>query len=202
MLVPIEDVTPTGDLDVAEAGRWVALGKLLVPDGGLRAWEAAVVNGTTGGFGSAEVAVAPRIGAARLVATGRNGRACGPGPPPRPASAAHPDDRRRGRRPCLNGKLADGPVDCVFNLLPHMESVSRVRVPVVALRPGGSAVLMGVRRSGGADLGLPYKWLMRNDITVRPASGYTRATPRGPDGADGSRRADRPGEVRRDRVRS
>jgi alcohol dehydrogenase len=80
MLVPTENVTGIGEIDAADAGRWCALSSLLVPYGGLlagdlRAGETLVVNGATGGFGSAGVAVALAMGAGRIVATGRNGRA-------------------------------------------------------------------------------------------------------------------------------
>ncbi len=54
-----------------------ALGRLLVPYGGLlagdlKAGETLVVNGATGGFGGAGVAVALAMGAGRVVAAGRN----------------------------------------------------------------------------------------------------------------------------------
>ena len=77
MLTPTENVTPIGDIDAADAGRWTALGRLLVPFGGLlagdlQAGETLVVNGATGGFGGAGVAVALAMGAGTVVATGRN----------------------------------------------------------------------------------------------------------------------------------
>ena len=67
MLVPTENATRIGDIDPAEAGRWTALGRLLVPFGGLiagdlKAGETLVVNGATGGFGGAGVAVGSRCG--------------------------------------------------------------------------------------------------------------------------------------------
>jgi len=37
MLVPTENVTPIGDIEAADAGRWCGLGSLLVPYGGLLA---------------------------------------------------------------------------------------------------------------------------------------------------------------------
>jgi alcohol dehydrogenase len=77
MLVPTENATLIGDIDLAEAGRWTALGRLLVPFGGLlagdlKAGETLVVNGATGGFGGAGVAVALAMGAGKVVAAGRN----------------------------------------------------------------------------------------------------------------------------------
>ncbi len=86
-----------------------------------------------------------------------------------PMTGVEADDRRR------IGELAGGPIDCVLDLLPRMASGSQVRAAALAVRPGGRVVLMGgVGRSGGADLELPYPWLMRNDITVRGKYMYPR----------------------------
>src|ERR1700761_4758331 len=77
MRLPTENAIAIGDLDKADAPRWCALGTLLVPYGGflaagLQPGETVVVNGATGGFGSAAVAVALGMGAAGVIATGRN----------------------------------------------------------------------------------------------------------------------------------
>jgi alcohol dehydrogenase len=180
-LVPTENVTPIGDIDPADAGRWCALGHLLVPYGGLLAigllaGETLVVNGATGGFGSAAVAAGLAMGAARVVATGRNQRALdelarrlGPRVHPVPMTGDEADDRDR------ISAAAEGPVDCVLDLLPRMASVSQVLAAVRAVRPGGRVVLMGgVGRTDGAELTLPYNWLMHNNITVRGQWMYPR----------------------------
>jgi alcohol dehydrogenase len=181
MLLPTENVTPIGQIDAADAGRWCALSSLLVPFGGLlaidlRAGETLVVNGATGGFGSAGVAVALAMGAARVVATGRNGRALddlvrrfGARVQPAQMTGVEADDRRRII------ELAGGPIDCVLDLLPREANASQVLAAVLAVRPGGRVVLMGgVGRQGGTDLALPYPWLMRNDITIRGKWMYAR----------------------------
>jgi len=181
MLVPTENVTPIGDIDAEDAGRWCALSSLLVPYGGLlagdlRAGETLVVNGATGGFGSAGIAVALAMGAGKVVATGRNTRALDDlvhrfGSRVRPAqmSGVEADDRRR------IVELAGGPIDCVLDLLPREATGAQVRAAALAVRPGGRVVLMGgVGRQGGTDLELPYPWLMRNDITVRGKYMYPR----------------------------
>ena len=72
MRVPIENVHPLGDTTVDDTARWCAMGALLVPFGGLlaaglAAGETVVVNGATGNFGSAAVAVALGMGAGRVV---------------------------------------------------------------------------------------------------------------------------------------
>ena len=181
MRLPTENVTPIDDIEVADAGRWCALSRLLVPYGGLRAGdlhagETLVLNGATGGFGSAGVAVALAMGAGRVVATGRNGRALDDlvrrfGPRVRPArmTGVEADDRR------LIIELASGPIDLVLDLLPPQATASQVLAALLAVRPGGRIVLMGgVGGAGGAGLELPYNWLMRNDITLRGKWMYPR----------------------------
>ncbi|MDR3497892.1 MAG: zinc-binding alcohol dehydrogenase family protein [Parvibaculum sp.] len=174
MLAPMENVSRIGAIEAADAGRWCVLGMYLVPYGGLlavdlRAGETVVVNGATGGFGSAGVAVALAMGAGCVVATGRNEAAL--------ADLARRFDKRL-RVAAMSGdedadrqrimETAAGPIDCVLDLLPPMATPAQVRAAVLAVRPGGRVVLMGgVGMAGGGDLALPYAWMMRNNITVR-----------------------------------
>src|SRR6201996_8412531 len=77
MMIPTENAIPLGPMDESDAGRWCALDLLLVPYGGLtavglHAGETVLVSGATGNYGSAGVAVALAMGAARVVAPGRN----------------------------------------------------------------------------------------------------------------------------------
>jgi alcohol dehydrogenase len=181
MRVPLENAVPIGTIDAAEAGHWCALLMLMVPYGGLLAGEVqpgetVVVNGATGGFGSAGIAVALGMGAARIIATGRN------------RSALAMLARRYGARvvpvAMTGDEAADraaitaaGPPDCVLDLLPPMAAPSQVHAAALAVRPGGRVVLMG----GLADkeVALPYGWLMRNNITLRGQWMYPRdAVPR------------------------
>jgi alcohol dehydrogenase len=63
---------------------------------------------------------------------------------------------------------AEGPIDMVIDLLPPSAPGSAVRAAAMTVREFGRVVLMGgVGMLGGADLALPYPWLMRNSITVR-----------------------------------
>ncbi|SEF20287.1 alcohol dehydrogenase [Amycolatopsis pretoriensis] len=172
VLVPTENAIPLGPIDPADAGRWTALALCLVPYGGLlaaglRPGETVLVSGATGNFGSAGVAVALAMGAACVVAPGRD-------------EAALADlDRRFGSRVRTvrltgeddTGRLRDaapGPVDVVLDLLPPSASTAPVRAAAMAVRERGRVVLMGgVGMLGGEDLALPYPWLMRNSVTVR-----------------------------------
>jgi alcohol dehydrogenase len=168
--VPTESVSLIGAIDPADAGRWCGLGTLMVPYGGLLAGrllagETLLVNGATGSFGSAGVAVGVAMGAARVVATGRNEKSLASlerrfGDRLRTVrmSGNEEEDRRQMRQ------AAGGPIDCVLDLLPPIASASWVRAAVLAVRPYGRAILMG---GLGTDVQLPYSWLMRNCIEVR-----------------------------------
>jgi alcohol dehydrogenase len=168
--LPTENAIAIGALDASDAPRWCALGMLLVPYGGflasdLKAGETVLVNGATGGFGSAGVAVALAMGAASVIATGRNGqvlddlaRRFGSRIRCVQMSGREEDDRQR----ILTAAL--GPIDVVLDLLPPAAAPSQVRAAVLAVRPYGRVVLMG---GVGSDVGLPYSWLMRHCITVR-----------------------------------
>lgn len=172
--VPMENARPLGPLSLAEATQWIAMGRLLVPYGGLlasdlRAGEILVVNGATGPFGSAGVMVGLALGARAVIATGRNentlaelSRRLGP----RVITVAMRGDEEADRARII--AAAPGPIDCVLDLLPPAASSAQVRTALLAVRPGGRVVLMGgVGMQGGEPLALPYPWLMRNNITLR-----------------------------------
>jgi alcohol dehydrogenase len=172
--VPTENAVPIGSIEETDAARWCALGTLLVPYGGflaaeLRAGEIVLVNGATGSFGSAAVAVALGMGASCVVATGRNEQAL---------AALTRRFAGRVRTVPMRGDEADdrarilqatpGPIDCVLDILPPAASAVQVRTAIMAVRPYGRVVLMGgVGMAGGGGLDLPYSWMMRNCITVR-----------------------------------
>jgi alcohol dehydrogenase len=174
MRLPTENAVPIGDIDEKDAARWCALGTLLVPYGGflaaqLQAGEIVLVNGATGSFGSAAVAVALGMGASCVIATGRNEQALNDltrrfGARVRTVSmrGQEADDRARILQ------AAGGPIDCVLDILPPAANAVQVRTAVMAVRPYGRVVLMGgVGMAGGAGLDLPYPWMMRNCISLR-----------------------------------
>jgi alcohol dehydrogenase len=174
MLVPTENVFPLGPIDEADAVRWCVLSLFLVPYGGLLAidlkpGETLLVSGATGNFGSAGVAVALAMGAACVVAPGRN------------EAMLRSLERRFGARVRtvkLSGDEAEdiarmkaaapGPIDAVLDLLPPEAPASAVRAAAMTVREYGRVALMGgVGMLGGEDLALPYPWHMRNNVTVR-----------------------------------
>ncbi|MGV7216698.1 zinc-binding dehydrogenase [Bradyrhizobium sp. UFLA05-112] len=172
MRVPTENVKRLGAITSAEAAQWCAIGTMLVPYGGflaakLQPGETVLVSGATGNFGSAAVAVALAMGAASVVAPGRNEtiladlvRRFGPRVRPLKLSGNESDDREQMKR-------AAGPIDCVFDIMPPSVSPTVVRAAIMAVRAYGRVVLMGgVGMAGGPGLELPYPWIMRNCITI------------------------------------
>lgn len=181
MRVPTENAVPLGDVDVADAPRWAALGVLLVPYGGLlaanlQAGETVLVSGATGNFGSAGVSIALAMGAASVVCPGRNETVLADlvarfGNRVRPVVLTGDGDVDRS---AMQAAAVD-PVDVVLDLLPPRAGAEVVRAAAMTVRPYGRVVLMGgVGMLGGDDLALPYPWLMRNSVTVRGQWMYPR----------------------------
>jgi NADPH:quinone reductase-like Zn-dependent oxidoreductase len=173
MRLPTENVKRLGAIDETDAAAWSALGTLLVPYGGflaarLEPGETVLVSGATGNFGSAAVAVALGMGAARVVAPGRNEtvladlkRRFGERVITVRLSGNEADDREQMKR------AAPGGIDCVMDILPPSAPTTAVRAAIMAVRPYGRVVLMGgVGMLGGAGLDLPYPWIMRSCITI------------------------------------
>ncbi|WP_279356183.1 zinc-binding alcohol dehydrogenase family protein [Methylobacterium indicum] len=172
--VPTENAIPIGPIAETEAARWCAINTLLIPYGGLlaanlQAGETLLVSGATGNFGSATVAVALAMGAACIVTPGRNEAVLADlarrfGSRVRPVMLTGNEEVDRVRMM----EAAQGPIDCVLDILPPSVRTQVVRAAVMSVRPYGRVILMGgVGMLGGDDLALPYPWIMRNDITVR-----------------------------------
>jgi alcohol dehydrogenase len=173
MRVPTENAIPIGAIDEADAASWCAMGTCLVPYGGflaasLQAGETVLVSGATGNFGSSAVAVALAMGAACVVAPGRNEQVLGDlarrfGPRVRTVILGGNEQQDRERMQ----QAAPGPIDCVLDIMPPSVSATTVRAALMTVRPYGRVVLMGgVGMLGGAGLELPYPWIMRNCITI------------------------------------
>ena len=173
MRAPTENAIRIGAIDEADAASWCAMGTCLVPYGGflaakLQAGETVLVSGATGNFGSVAVAVALAMGAACVVAPGRNekvltdlARRFGQRVRTVKLSGHEEEDRERMQQ------AAPGPIDCVLDILPPSVSATTVRAALMTVRPYGRVVLMGgVGMLGGAGLELPYPWIMRNCITI------------------------------------
>lgn len=180
VLIPMENAVRIGPLTDGQAARWCWLNTLLVPYGGLLAaglqpGETVLISGATGHFGSAGIAVALAMGAACVIAPGRNqatlddlDRRFGPRVRAVPLTGQEEEDRDRMRR------AAPGPIDRVLDLLPPISDSTPARAAAMTVRPHGVVVLMG---GIGTDLHLPYRHLMRNCITVRGQWMYPRDAP-------------------------
>ncbi|GCE09588.1 quinone oxidoreductase family protein [Dictyobacter aurantiacus] len=170
MLLPMENAYSLEQLRSFDPAKLAWINTMLVPYGGLLAadlqpGQTILVNGATGHFGSAGIAVALAMGAARVIAPGRNEQMLNTlvstfGPRVRPVliSEQEEDLSKRFR------ETADGPIDCLLDILGPMRSTTLTRSGIMALRPGGTAVLMG-----GIDMPveIPYKYMMRNNLVVR-----------------------------------
>jgi alcohol dehydrogenase len=180
ILVPMENTVPTGPIAGPDAARWCWLNTLLVPYGGLLAaglqpGETLLISGATGHFGSAGVAVALAMGAACVIAPGRNtgtlaslASRFGSRVRTVPLTGQEDEDRERMRQ------AAGGPIDRVLDLLPPIPDSTPARAAAMTVRPHGTVALMG---GIGADLHLPYRHLMRNCITIRGQWMYPRDAP-------------------------
>src|SRR6202048_5213036 len=76
-LMPVEAITPAEGLDHIDAAQLVAIGRCIIPYGGLlrgrlAAGETLVVNGATGAYGTAAGLLGVAMGAGRVSAAGRN----------------------------------------------------------------------------------------------------------------------------------
>ncbi|MER7192913.1 alcohol dehydrogenase catalytic domain-containing protein [Streptomyces flaveolus] len=182
MRVPTENVYRLPAHAEHDPARWSSLGVYTIPyggllAGGLEAGETLLVSGATGNLGSAAVAVALAMGAGRVVTPGRN------------RAALDLLTERFGARVCpveLTGDedadrtamsaAAEGPIDMVIDLLPPAAPSSVTRAAAMTVREYGRVVLMGgVGMLGGAELALPYPWIMRNSVTVRGQWMYPRS---------------------------
>ena len=183
MLLPTENAIPLGEIADDAAGAWCKLGSFLVPYGGLRAanlqaGETVLINGATGNFGSAGVAVALAMGARCVIATGRNEatlRALADRFGARLRTVSISGDEEVDRRAM---QAAAGPIDCVLDILPPAAAPSQARAAIMAVRPYGRVVLMGgIGMQGGGELEIPYVWIMRNCVNIIGQWMYERDAP-------------------------
>ncbi|MER8056510.1 MULTISPECIES: zinc-binding alcohol dehydrogenase family protein [unclassified Streptomyces] len=174
MRVPTENVHPLPPEARDDPARWSSLVVYAIPYGGLlaaglQAGETVLVSGSTGNLGSAAVAMALALGAGRVVAPGRDRDALGLlsdrfGRRVRTVGLTGDEDTDRAAMTTAAG----GPIDVVIDLLPPAAPSAVTRAAAMTVREYGRVVLMGgVGMLGGADLALPYPWLMRNSVTVR-----------------------------------
>ncbi|MEX3923629.1 zinc-binding dehydrogenase [Paraburkholderia sp. BR10936] len=163
---PASTVFPLDGLEHVPSAQLAALGKLVVPFGGLRrgrlaAGETVVVNGAAGAFGSAAVLDALALGAGRVVALGRR------------AAALAPLAKLGGGRVvtvALSGEMArdveairaaaNGGADLAFDMVGHATDPGATLAALRSLRRNGRMVLMG---SMEVDLPIKYGEMLINN---------------------------------------
>ncbi len=170
VLVPLENAIVLDHMDSIDPVQLTWLSTSLVPYGGwlaanIQPGQVVMVNGATGHFGSAGVAVAIAMGMERVVALGRNQELLDTlvnkfGERVRPVQLSEDGTINRKRI----AQAAGGPVDCMLDLLGPIPDGEPTRQAIMAVRPGGTAVLMG---GVDADLAIPYRYIMHNNITIR-----------------------------------
>ncbi|WP_223216743.1 zinc-binding dehydrogenase [Paraburkholderia phenoliruptrix] len=176
-LAPVDAVTPLTGLDAFDSAQLCALSRFVVPFGGLlrgrlAAGESIVVSGASGAYGTAAVLLALAMGAARVVAAGRNRAALD-------ALAQAGGDRVRCVALC--GKIDDdarairaaagGAPDLAFDMLGNAADPNATLAALNSLRRGGRLVLMG---SMTVDLPIPYTQVMLNDWEILGQFMYPR----------------------------
>ncbi|WP_322061976.1 zinc-binding dehydrogenase [Paraburkholderia sp. J63] len=164
--LPASTVFPLDGLDDAPSAQLAALGKLVVPFGGLRrgrlaAGETVVVNGAAGAFGSAAVLDALALGASRVVAVGRRAAALAPlaelggG---RVATVTLSGDSARDSEAIR--AAAGGGADLAFDMVGHATDPNATLAALRSLRRNGRMVLMG---SMEVDLPIAYREMLINN---------------------------------------
>jgi alcohol dehydrogenase len=181
-LAPLATVTPADGLDHVDAAQLAVVNRFIVPFGGLlrgrlAAGETLVVNGATGAYGTAAVLLGIAMGAARVVAAGRNQAAL---------DALAQAGGARVAPVRLTGDVATdaaalrdaagGGAQIAFDMVGQAGDANATLAALNSLRRGGRLVLMG---SMTTPLPLSYSDLMRNNWEIigqfmYPAGAYLR----------------------------
>ncbi len=180
VLVPLENAIVLDHMDSLDPLQLIWLNTLLVPYGGwlaanVQPGQVVMVNGATGHFGSAGVAVALAMGVERVIAPGRN--------QDRLAALVqhfgarvHPvllsDNETLNKQHIA--EAAAGPIDCMLDLLSPIRDGAPTRHRIMDVRPGGTVVLMG---GVDAEIAIPYRYVMHNSLTIRGQYMYPRHAP-------------------------
>jgi alcohol dehydrogenase len=168
-LMPVEVITPAEGLDHIGAAQLAALSRCIIPFGGLlrgrlAAGETLVVTGATGAYGTAAVLLGVAMGAARVIAVGRN------------AMALEAVARAGGSRVStvtLTGDVtkdagalraaSGGGAHIAFDMVGQAQDPKATLAALHSLRRGGRLVLMG---SMTTELPIPYTTVMLNSWEI------------------------------------
>lgn len=181
-LVPVEAVTPADGLEHIDAAQLAAVTRCIIPFGGLlrgrlAAGETLVITGATGAYGTAAVLLAVAMGAARVVAAGRNQAALDAVAKvggPRIVTVVLKGDSAADATALR--AAAGGGVHMAFDMVGNAADPNATLAALNSLRRGGRLVLMGSMTTA---LPVPYTMMMLNGWEILgqfmyPASAYRR----------------------------
>jgi alcohol dehydrogenase len=180
-LVPVEAATPLDGLDERDAAELAALSRFVIPFGGLlkgrlTAGETLVVTGATGAYGTAAVQLGVALGAAKVIAAGRDEEAL--------AAVARAGGSRvtpvklTGTAEADAGSLraaAGGGAHIAFDMVGAATDPNATLAALLSLRRVGRLVLMG---SMTVPLPIPYTAVMLNDWEILGQFMYPRGAAR------------------------
>jgi alcohol dehydrogenase len=168
-LAPVTTITPVEGLDQEDSGQLAVLNRFIVPFGGLlrgrlAAGETLVVNGATGAYGTAAVLLGIAMGAARVIAAGRNAKALEVlaqvgGIRVVPVQLVG-DVQKDG---AALREAAGGGAQIAFDMVGQASDPKATIAALNSLRRRGRLVLMG---SMTVPLTLSYSDIMRNDWEI------------------------------------
>jgi alcohol dehydrogenase len=168
-LMPVAALTAADGLEEFDSTALATIRRFIVPFGGLlrgrlAAGEILVVNGATGAYGTAAVLLGVAMGAAQVIAAGRNqdaleavARAAGP----RVSTVTLMGDVQKDARALR--EAAGGGVHMAFDIVGQARDPKATLAALHSLHRGGRLVLMG---SMTTDLPVSYTTLMRNDWEI------------------------------------
>ncbi|KAF9102776.1 hypothetical protein BGX29_004211 [Mortierella sp. GBA35] len=180
MLVPLENLTviPQSLQVKYTPAELTSINNYAIPLGGLypnlRPGQTIVITGSTGMFGSSAVAVALALGARRVIASGRNKKQLDEFVKvhsPRVVSVVTTGDEAKDTEAFLKAAGEGFDIDVTFDILPPQASFGIVRSSILALRFGGTAVLMGGLQSSAE---IPYTAVMTKNLTIKGHFMYDR----------------------------
>ena len=179
VLFPAECLTPLGEAESIPPEKLACLSYLNIAAGALtraplKPSQTLVVNGATGGLGSAAVLVGLAIGAAKVVAVGRNREKLNALEQldPRVVSVAVEGEIESDSQKIKDA--AGGGADVVVDLLPTLPTPDPTLTALNALGRGGTAVLVG---GVAADIPLTYSRIMLEQLTIKGSFMYPRHIP-------------------------
>lgn len=174
---PASAVTPADDLDSLSAEQLATTMRYIVPFGGLlrgrlAAGETVLVSGATGAYGTAAVILALAMGAARVVALGRNAHALeaiARFAPSRIVTVAASGDVDADVAEIR--RVTNGGANLAYDMVGNASDPNMTLAALRALQRGGRLVLMG---SMTVPLPVPYSEVMLNNWEILGQFMYPR----------------------------